>query len=482
MEYLKSKLRYLFATNKGLILMNMAILSLVSAVFGTLSGPLKEWGVGEFTIKLLGMDIQSQDREGRIIILYHAIAVTFTSLLVYLIIEAIPMEKRIMKRIRSSITAGYLLTVIFGLGFAYWGHNWAFHGIFIAGLSIVFYSGVLLCIALWPGKKEYKETNKEYSKTKKGVSLERMAFFIMAVAMLGSAMFGAVAGSNFGNGFETFLAEDGVRHAHHTKLELAVIGHLHIMLTLIGIATTLLIGRWYDWKGITHKIGIPSLIWGTIIITLGVWLVVPYQLYAHMIIYVGAVFSMFGALMLVIFGWGKLIKEGTKDIEKPNFFQKIKALLSDSLKFGTLWQMVFMNFCVSGVGIFMAVKLEEIFREIPFREERITLVGHWHILSVLTATIILMYIVSKIFPLKKKIGNLYGWVIILASDLAFAMITIFSIKRLWVIEEAQEALVKQLHLFSEIGLGLLLSSLGIYMVVRLVDFLKNDKINAEIGE
>jgi len=207
---------------------------------------------------------------------------------------------------------------------------------------------------------------------------------------------------------------------------------------------------------------------------------VPYQLYAHTIIYVGAVFSMFGALMLVIFGWGKLIKEGTKDLTKPNLFQKIKALLADSLKFGTLWQMVFMNFCVSGIGIFMAVKLEEIFREIPFREERITLTGHWHILSVLTATIILMYIVSKIFPLKKKIGNIYGWIIILASDLAFAMITIFSIKRLWVIEEAQQALVNQLHLFSEIGLGLLLTSLGIYMVVRLVDFLKNGNVSTKL--
>ncbi len=475
MEFLKEKMNYLFKTDKGLILINMAILSLVSAVFGTLSGPLKEWGVGDITMKFLGMDLQPQEREGRIVILYHAIAVTFTALLTYLIIEAIPLEKRMRNRIRSSITLGYLLTVIFGLGFAYWGHNWAFHGLFIAGLTIVFYAGLLLSIALWPRKKEYRETNKDYSQTKKHIPLERTAFFVMAVAMLGSAVFGAVAGANFGNGFETFLAEDGVRHVHHTKLELAVIGHLHIMLTLIGIATTLLIGRWFDWKGITHKIGIPSLIWGTIIITIGVWLVVPYQLYAHLIIYVGAVFSMFGALMLVIFGWGKLIREGTKDISKPNIFQKIKALLSDSLKFGTLWQMVFMNFCVSGIGIFMAVKLEEIFRVIPFREERITLTGHWHILSVLTATIVLMYIVSKIFPLKKTIGNIFGWIIILASDLAFAMITIFSIKRLWVIEEAQEVMVKTVHFFSEIGLGLLLTSLGIYMVIRLLDFLKNAK-------
>jgi len=480
MKYLKEKIEFLFTTNKGLILMNMAILSLVSAVFGTLSGPLKEWGVGEFTIKLLGMVIESQHREGRIIILYHSIAVTFTALLVYLMIDAVPIGEKIMKRIRSSVTAGYLLTVIFGLGFAYWGRNWAFHGLFITGLTIVFYSGVLLCVALWPGNKEYKETNKDYSRTKKGLPLERTAFFVMSVAMLGSAAFGAVAGANFGNGFETFLAEDGVRHVHHTALELAVIGHLHIMLTLIGICTTLIIGRWFNWKGVTHKIGIPSLIWGTIIITIGVWAVVPYQLYAHTIIYVGAVFSMFGALMLVIFGWGKLIKEGTKDINKPNFIQKIKALLADPLKFGPLWQMVFMNFCVSGIGIFMAVKLEEIFREIPFREERITLTGHWHILSVLTGTIILMYIISKIFPIKKSIGNIFGWIIILASDLAFAMITIFSIKRLWVIEEAQQIMVNRLHLFSEIGLGILLTSLGVYMVIRLIDFLKNGKINTSI--
>jgi hypothetical protein len=482
MKFIKEKIRYIFTTNKGLILMNMAFLSIVSAVFGTLSGPLKEAGIGDITAKFLGMVMHPQHREGRIVILYHAIAVTFTALLVYLILEAVPMRKKIASKIRNSVTWGYLLTLICGLGFAYWGRNWALHGLFIAGMSLVFYAGVLLSVALWPGNKEFKENNKEYSSSRKGISWERTAFFVMAVAMLGSAVFGAVSGAHFGNGFELFLAEDGVRHVHHTPMELAVIGHLHIMLTLIGIATTLLIGRWFDWKGLSHKIGIPSLIFGTIVITIGVWLVVPYHLYAHTIIYVGAVFSMFGALMLVIFGFGKLIKEGTKDIVKPNIFQKIKALLSDSLKFGPLWQMVFMNFCVSGIGIFMAIKLEDIFRVIPFREERITLTGHWHILSVLTATIVLMYIVRKIFPIKKKIGNILGWVIIISSDLAFAMITLFSIKRLWVIEEAQQVMVNTVHFFSEIGLGVLLTTLGIYMVVRFLDFLKNGKTVSEIEE
>ena len=46
-----------------------------------------------------------------------------------------------------------------------------------------------------------------------------------------------------------------------------------------------------------------------------------------------------------------LIKEGTAGIEKPTFLQKMGALLKDPLKFGPGWQMVFMNFTVSGVGI-----------------------------------------------------------------------------------------------------------------------------------
>ena len=136
----------------------------------------------------------------------------------------------------------------------------------------------------------------------------------------------------------------------------------------------------------------PLMIVGTIVISLGAWSVVSFE-WAHTIIYVGSVLVMLAALMLVIFGWDKLIRDrlAEQGIEKANFIQKIKALLHDPLKFGATWQMVFMNFTVSGVGIFMAAKLDEIFRVWPHREERIILTGHWHILSGIIATIILFY-------------------------------------------------------------------------------------------
>ena len=116
----------------------------------------------------------------------------------------------------------------------------------------------------------------------------------------------------------------------------------------------------------------------------------------------------------------------------------------------------------------MAVKLEDIFRVIPFREERITLTGHWHILATLTGTIILFYIMSKIFPLKGKIRKLFGWGVIMGSDLAFAMVTLFSLKRLWVLEENQQPLADFYMLLAEIGLGLLEIILGIYMFWLLI--------------
>ncbi len=475
MSGFKSRLRYLFTTTQGLVLGNMAIIALIVAVFGTLSGPLKEWGIGGFMEKFLGMDLQPQEREGRIIILYHSIAITFLSLLVYLITDLVKMTESQIKNIRNSITAGWLFVVFFGLGFGYWGHNWAFHALFIVGQTLVFYAGVLLAIALWPWNKTYYEHDTDYAHTKSGFPLERAAFWVMSVATLGSAVFGAVAGAYFGNGFETFLAENGVRHTYHSPLQLSVIGHLHIMLTLIGIATTLIIGRWFDWRGVTHKIGMWLFIIGTIVLTLGVWLVVPFHLYAHTIIYVGAVFAMTGALMLVIYGWRKLMGFGEGKKEKLGFFKRIKNLLDDPLKFGSLWQMVFMNFTVSGVGIFMAINLEKIFRVIPFREERITLTGHWHILAALTGTIVLMYIMSEVFPLKGKVRKWVGWTIILGSDLSFAMVTLFSLKRLWVTEEAQEPMVKTYMILTEVGLGVLEVLLGAYMVWLLIRLI-NKKI------
>jgi hypothetical protein len=216
----------------------------------------------------------------------------------------------------------------------------------------------------------------------------------------------------------------------------------------------------------------PLMILGCIVLNLGVWgVVTPLEPVAHMIIYVGATPSMLAALFLLIWNWSKLIKDGTAHIPHPTFLQKLGAMVNDPLKFGPTWQMLFMNFTTSGIGIFMAVKLDEIFRVWPAREERIELTGHWHALSAIIATIILMYY-GDMLGLKGKVRQLYGWGIIFLSDIALGAVTVFEMKRLFISEAEQQPLVNGLMYAIDFGLGMLLVLLAIVMVWRLTDLFK----------
>lgn len=471
-----NRFSYFFSSTKGLILVAIVMVSITTAIFGMLSGPMAEWGVKDLVVRWLRMDLNPAERAGRIIILYHTIAMAIIAIEVYMITSIVPMPRHQQTNINAVVTVGYLTTMIFGLGFAYWGHNWAFHGVFLSGLSLMFFAGLMLAVALNPWNKRYRVTDKAYAHTKSGLDLERMAFFTMVIMTLISAGFGAYTGSFWGNGQEAFLAEDIIREADKTVFEKAIIGHLHIMLALIGVAITLIIGRWFDFKGIYHKLAMWLMIPGSVILSAGSLSVVWTQS-AHTFVYVGSVFVMMAALFLVIFGWKKLINDRLKEqnLKKAGFFKRIAALLHDPLKFGPLWQMVFMNFTVSGVGIFMAVKLDDIFRVWPFREERITLTGHWHILSAIIATIIIMYY-ADIAGLKGKARKWFGWVLIIGSDLAFASMTVFSMKRLMVVETAQQQLVSTTMILNEIGLGVVLVLMFMLLLWRLFDLFKDNGV------
>ncbi|MBK8782984.1 MAG: hypothetical protein IPO22_14515 [Anaerolineales bacterium] len=78
------------------------------------------------------------------------------------------------------------------------------------------------------------------------------------------------------------------------------------------------------------------------------------------------------------------------------------------------------------------------------REERIELTGHWHALSAIIATIILLYY-GDMLELKGKFRQLYGWSIIILSDIALAAVTVFEMKRLFITEAEQQPLVNRPH-------------------------------------
>jgi len=473
MRAIADRFSYLFGSTKGLVLVAIALISLVTAIGGTLSGPLAQYGARDVTVRLLGLRLVEAEREGRIIMLYHTIAMAVVAIEVYLITALVAMKRHLQTAINATITLGYIVSLVFGLAFAYLGHNWAFHGLFLFGQSLVFFAGLLLAWALWPWSREYYVSDPSYAHTSGGVDLERVAFFAMAVATLGSALFGAVPGSFHGNGFTTFLAEDVVREPAKTPLQLAVIGHLHIMLTLIAVALLLIIGRWFDFRGRLHKVAMPLLITGTIIVTVGVWAVVPFEKIAHTIIYIGSVFVLVPGALLVVYGWRKLITEhlAAQGIAGARLAHKLRALLADPLPFGALWQMVYMNVVVTAVGIFMAIRLDEVVRQWPAREERVVLTGHWHVLSGIIATIILLYY-ADLAGLRGRARQWFGWLVICGSDLAFTAAMVYATKRLFVTEAAQQPLVSWAIGLTDVGLAVVLIVLAALMVWRLVDLFR----------
>ena len=177
------RLTYLFQSTKGLVLLAIGLVTFVTFFYGMLSGPMAEFGFSEIFIKATGMKLIPAEREGRIVILYHAIANAIVAINVYFITGSVPMRDYFRSMINGIITVGYITVMVFGLLFAYFGHSFIFHGIYLFGLSLVFFAGILLAVALWPWKKEVHVKDSAYSHTKRGVDLERVAFFVMTVAM-----------------------------------------------------------------------------------------------------------------------------------------------------------------------------------------------------------------------------------------------------------------------------------------------------------
>jgi len=135
--------------------------------------------------------------------------------------------------------------------------------------------------------------------------------------------------------------------------------------------------------------------------------------------------------------------------------------------------MVYMNFVVTAIGLFMAIRLDKVIRVWPQREERITLTGHWHILASIIGTIILLYY-ADLIGLKGRARKLFGWLIILPFDIAFGAAALFSTKRLYVAESSQQPFVDAIMLTIDAMLATVLLTLAVLMVSRLIDLFTKD--------
>jgi hypothetical protein len=460
----------LFGSLPGLLLLAVAWDALIVASLTPFSGPLRPLGLAD----LLGVNPGDAQRVGRIIMLYHSLAMPFVAALVYLILDQVPMgssredEQRIRRSIVVPITVGYMLASIGGMTFGYataadGERSWIAHGIYLVGLSLVFYAGVLLAIALWPSRKW--ATDPAHYSHLRGLPLERVAFFLVAVFALVSAAIGAAAGAFFGNGFVAFLAEDIVRQDPHTTFQLMIIAHLHIMLTLIDVLILLLVIRTYRVEGRVHKIAVPLTIVGTTIVTFATWSVISWEA-AHKVINIGSAFLLPGAIMVAIWGFARLIRQGEVEHGAAKLDQKLRALFRDPIRFGIFFELIFVNVVVTVPGVYVAFNLETYRSPAYLAVERAILVGHWHVLATLSAVMVLLLIADRL-ETKGWVRQVVGWGLLVGSTLSFVFVNIYLFRqpgqeKLWTVP------------FFEIGITLSLLALALFVAVHLLDLWREE--------
>jgi hypothetical protein len=340
--------------------------------------------------------------------------------------------------------------------FAYGGRNWIAHGVYLVGLSLVFYAGVLLAVALWPCRRWSTEPSRHAHLA--GIPLERLAFFMVAVFTLASAAIGGAAGAFFGNGFVAFLAEDIVRQDPHTTYQLMIIAHLHIMLTLIDVMILLLVIRIYRVEGRAHKVAVPLTIIGTAIVTLATWSVIGWE-GAHRIINIGSAFLLPGAMIVAIWGFANVLIRGQLGMEPASLRQTLGALLCDPIRFGVYVELVFVNFVVTVPGVYVAFNLETYRSHAYLEVERSILVGHWHVLATLSAVLVLFLIADRLGT-RGWVRQIVGWGLLLGSSLSFIFVTVYMFRqpgqeKAWTVP------------FFEIGIAMSLLALALFVAVQL---------------
>ncbi|MHA1317941.1 MAG: hypothetical protein ACTSQ6_10540 [Candidatus Heimdallarchaeaceae archaeon] len=479
---IKNIFNYGFGTYTGLITFIIAYLILVILFLGSFSEPVEKI----LGFSLINIDLSEETRVGRIIMLYHSIAMPFLAAVVFFILDLFPIRKRAESHVKWPLFYGSMLTSVSGLTYAYiFQENMILHGLFVVGLSLVWYSGMAFVIGVWP--------TKSFPESKEGpiigkINLENLNLVLVGLSLIVTATLGAIVGANFGNpdsalNFEAFIAEARVRIDHSGFTPEAVyvrmiVAHLHIMLALIDAAILLIAFKFTKTKGKWYLVAQIAIIPGILITDAGGWLVPADVESAHMIINVGVSILILASIVLIVDGFRKVSKKvlGEKYDEAP-FYKKFLAIFKDSVLSGLYFLFIWVNLVVTVPGIYIALNLDEV-RAGPFELEYAYNVGHWHVLATLSAMMILLMYIDSIRIKKKWIREILGWGITIGSTFAFGFVMFYMLK--W-----PDMSAWYMYL-TDVGIVLILTAIGIFCVYQLVKIIQSkvykEKISIDLEE
>ena len=339
-------------------------------------------------------EIISKDEEGakfflaRVAHYYHSLF----AILLYGMLVAFSSMRRdsIGADILNIALIGALFTIIGALTYSYVSRTFFWHGLFIAGLSILFSSGLLTLLRFRSSK-----------------TLD-LALIVALILLLGGGVIGAYVGSSYmseelAEGFERakILARFNPDLAEDNEIWRAMTGHLHTMVALATTITFLLgvykIGisdsRWV-------KISILLVIFGELIMAIASYSVWFFGKIAHLIITPAALILIASTLILSFLVSGYKFKES---------FREPKGLLLWGLRLGNIWTWVF----IALPGAIVAMSLRKpLFFNPEFRSELWDWaelsynIGHWHIILVLWGVMLLLIYLADV---RSKWASASGW-------------------------------------------------------------------------
>ncbi|UCG03822.1 MAG: hypothetical protein JSW11_07510 [Candidatus Heimdallarchaeota archaeon] len=518
LPWFKYKIHY-GLTFKGMITFTIVWEFCIILFLSTFSEPIKlVLGQPLFPITL---DPDPIEKAGRLIMVYHGIAVPFIATCAYFVLEYMDVREKFKSRVKYPLFFGSILASANALLFAYvFPEGWILHGLYLVGLSLCFYGGVMLLIGVFP-TKSFPERGPENSRN---VLVGQLALTLLAICILISVILGAAVGAFFGqSGLTVMLAEYFLRHDLYPYFveELfidAIKAHLHVMLALIDVIILLVVYRYTvpDQKGKWYLISMILAIPGMLILSLGAWFVtlnsiVTWPFDMHYLIYAGAAILVTVGIILAFTGWNKASKEVLGDsYDSASWFTRVKAVFKVPVKFALYFQFIWVNIVMTIGGIFLALSLRGetdpegaspltnvlglvSFRDGPLAIETTVARGHWHVLATLSA-IILLLLVIDVLDIQGIWRKVIAWLLFAGSVIAFGLATIFlyfpHLDQTWAtnltkyvdVQEFWNETAFWLPLVIDFGIMLFVVAITIFCFHQLIEILKGRKDVKEFPE
>jgi hypothetical protein len=131
----------------------------------------------------------------------------------------------------------------------------------------------------------------------------------------------------------------------------------------------------------------------------------------------------------MIFGWKLTLEKNLGEKYKSlSRFGRLKALFKDPVNFSKYFLLFYVNITITIPGIFVGINLD-LYRSLEFEQLELDFViGHWHILIVLIATI-LIFLTIDYFKVDGRWRKTTGWILTVGALLLFGGTTVFILRQ-----------------------------------------------------